>query len=36
MEMGDFDIGEQFLSYQLHPIERPYMGVKLPPALVDC
>jgi hypothetical protein len=34
MQTGDFDIVEQFSNYQLHPSERPYMGVKLPLALV--
>lgn len=34
IEAGNFDIREQFPNYQLHPSESPYMGVRLPPALV--
>ena len=35
METGDLDIGEQLTNYQLHPTERPCMGVKLTPAIVE-
>lgn len=34
MEAGDFDIGEQFPNYMLHPMEQPYFGVNLPPELL--
>ena len=34
MEAGDFDIGEQFPNYMLHPTEQPYFGVDLPPELL--
>jgi len=32
---GDFDIGEQFPNYTLHPKERPYFGVEIPQELID-
>jgi hypothetical protein len=35
MEAGNFDIGEQFPNYTLHPTERPYFGVDLPPDLLE-
>ena len=34
VEAGDFDIGEQFPNYMLHPAERSYFGVDLPEELV--
>ena len=35
MEAGDFDIGEQFPNYMLHPAERSYFGVDLPEELAE-
>jgi hypothetical protein len=35
MEAGDFDIGEQFHNYTLHPSEQQYCGVDLPADLVE-
>jgi hypothetical protein len=31
---GDFDIGEQFHNYMLHPVEQIYCGVHVPDELV--
>lgn len=35
MPAGDFDVGEQFHNFGLHPSERPFHGVDVPQDLVD-
>jgi hypothetical protein len=31
--MGDFDVGEMFNNFRLHPLDQPYQGVNLPDGL---
>jgi len=35
MHCGDFDVGEQFPNYMLHPTERRYFGVRLSKSLME-